>query len=158
MTAASLEPTSSKDNSQSVSPRKESSLSEAAKNSKYTDKNVQELTKAFEDGATITEACHIAQIARSTYYNWVEQYPEFMDKMSEAQEYPDAVAKMVVVRAMKKSDVETSKWWLERRIKKEFSAKSELEHSGTISYKPIMNGSADVIPKNKSLRETANSN
>lgn len=153
-----LTPTTSKASSQSVLPRKENSLSEAVKQSKYTDKNVQELVKAFEDGATITEACHIAQIARSTYYNWVEWYPEFMDKMSEAQEYPDAVAKMVVVRSMKKNDVETSKWWLERRIKKEFSAKSELEHSGTIAYKPIMNGSADVISKNKGIRETTDSN
>lgn len=117
----------SKDNSQSVSPRKESNLSEPAPQSKYTDEAVGTLIKAFEDGATITEACRTAQIHRDTYYEWLKVYPEFSDKMSHAQEYPDAVAKMEVVRAIKRGDVDTSKWWLENHVRDEFYKKKNTD-------------------------------
>ncbi len=128
MTVQSTEPTLSKANSPSVSQETKNKSLEIAEQSKYSDEIVEVLTKAFEDGATITEACHIAQIDRKTYYNWRDSIPDFFHKMDQAQEYPDAVAKMVTVKAMKKGDVDTAKWWLERRLKSEFSLRQE--HTG----------------------------
>lgn len=142
MTDQSLELTSSKDNSQSVSPRKESSLSEIGRPSKYTDEIIKSLVKSFEDGSTITEACNIAGISRQSYYDWMELHNDFSDKILIAQEYPDYVAKSLVVSAMKKGDVETGKWWLERRIKSEFSTRNELtgKDGSQLLPQPILGG------------------
>lgn len=149
MTDQSLEPISSKDNSQSVSPRKESSLSEAVKQSKYTDENVGVLEKAFEDGASITEACRIAQIHRDTYYEWLKVYPEFSDKMKNAQDYPDVVAKMVVVRAMKNNDVDTAKWWNEHHVRDEFykKQKNDTNLGGEVNLKGMLQIQIDAETK-----------
>lgn len=93
--------------------------------SKKDEETVKKLEEAFKDGANITEACRVAQITRETYYTWLEEDNEFSDKMSNAQEYPDVIAKMNLVSALKAKDIETSKWWAERRMKNEFSTKTE---------------------------------
>lgn len=100
---------------------------------------VDSLVKAFEDGANISEACRVAKIDRQTYYNWLEDSKEFSTLMGDAQEYPDIVAKMNLVRAIKvKRDLETSKWWVERKMKKEFSLRSELTGKDGESLAPIL--------------------
>jgi len=93
---------------------------------KDTDEVVDNLVRAFEDGANISEACRIAKIDRQTYYNWLEDSEEFSTLMTDSQNYPDVVAKMVLVRAIKKSDIDVSKWWAERRMKNEFSTRNEM--------------------------------
>ena len=112
--------------------------------SKYTDEIIKSLVKSFEDGSTITEACNVAGISRQSYYDWMELHDDFSDKILIAQEYPDYVAKSLVVSAMKKGDVDTGKWWLERKLRNEFATKSEQQHSGQIEYKPIMGATANV--------------
>lgn len=124
---------------------------------KMTDEVVGKLESAFKDGATITEACRIAQIDRTIYYDWLKADKTFSNKMTSAQEYPDAIAKMLIVDAIKNKDVDTAKWWAERRMRNEFSTKSEQQHSGEIKYTPIMGGSANVS-KDESLRQTPNTN
>lgn len=99
--------------------------------SKKTPDVVQKLERAFEDGSTITEACHTAGIERQTYYNWLDDDDEFFDRMDRAQEYPDAIAKMNIVRSIKREakeeiEPENSKWWVERKLKREFSKRQEL--------------------------------
>lgn len=127
MTDQSPQFTTSKDNLQSVSIETNKQSQENGRPTKYTDETVNQLIKSFEDGATITEACRTAQISRETYYEWCESQDGFSDKMSHAQEYPDAVAKMEVVRAIKGGDVDTSKWWLENHVRDEFYKKKNTD-------------------------------
>lgn len=101
---------------------------------KMTDECVGKLEEAFKDGANITEACKVAQIDRSIYYDWLEKDAEFSDKMANAQEYPDVIAKMVIVKAIRSDDVDTAKWWAERRLKG-FNTKTET----SISFEDIIN-------------------
>lgn len=93
---------------------------------KMTDEVVNKLENAFKDGANVTEACRIAEISTRSYYEWLNTNEDFSHKMTNAQEYPDVIAKMVLVKAIKSDDVDTAKWWAERRMKNEFSTKQEL--------------------------------
>lgn len=93
---------------------------------KYTSEVVEILEDAFRDGASITEACDLAKIDRKTYYNWIEAQEGFSTKMQEAQDWVDEVARAVVAQKItKRKDVETAKWWLERRVKDKYSTRTE---------------------------------
>lgn len=65
--------------------------------------------------------------------------------MSKAQEYPKVLAKRVLIKAMQNGDEKMAFEVIKRLEKNRYSEKFENEHSGQIEYKPIMNGSADVI-------------
>ena len=93
---------------------------------KYTKEVVELLENAFRDGASITEACDRAKIDRQTYYNWLDGQDGFSTKMQEAQEWVSEIARAVVAqRITRKKDLETAKWWLERKKKGEFSTRTE---------------------------------
>jgi len=139
--------TTSKDNSQSVSTETKSQSQPVGRPTVITDEVVAKLVQCFEDGSTITEACRTAQINKATYFRRIEADQEFSDKMAHAQEYPDAVAKMVVVRAIKKGDTETGKWWLENHVRDEFYKKKNTDLT---SQGKILKGLVQV--------ETANEN
>lgn len=103
----------------------------AGRKTKITEDVVSFLEKAFQEGATVTEACYTAKISRDAFYNRMESDKVFHDKIKRAQEYPDNLAKLVIVRAIQKGDRDTAKWWAERKMKKEFSLKSEVESVNT---------------------------
>lgn len=91
---------------------------------KYTPNVVNKLVAAFNNAFNITEACEYSGISRETYYNWLENQEGFSDKMSEAQSAPNRKAKEVVITAMNEGDVNTAKWYLDRRDP-DFKAKFE---------------------------------
>jgi hypothetical protein len=85
-------------------------------NSKYSQDIVQKLESIKKIGGTIEEACGYAEISRRTYHYWLEQHPDFAQKMESADHYADIAAKHVVVDdIVKNKDVQTAKWWLEKR-------------------------------------------
>lgn len=85
-------------------------------NSKMSEKVVQDLESIKKIGGTVEEACAYAKIARRTYHYWIEKYPDFAQRMDAAERYADIAAKNVVVDdIVKKKDVSSAKWWLEKR-------------------------------------------
>ena len=77
---------------------------------------VAKLENIFKVGANVEEACSYAGINKSTYYRHIESDGDFATKMESAQHYPDIVAKNVVVdKIVKEKDLDTAKWWLEKR-------------------------------------------
>lgn len=104
---------------------------------KYTPEVVELLEDAFRDGASITEACTQAGIDRQTYYNWLKEIEDFSAKMQDAQDWVNEIARAVVAqRITKRKDVETAKWWLERRVKQKFSTRNELSGPDGKDIKP----------------------
>lgn len=94
---------------------------------KYDETIVEKLEDAFRDGASISEACELAGIDRGTYYNWMESIDDFSTKMEDAKDWVNEIARAVVAQKItKRKDVETAKWWLERRVKEKFSTRNEL--------------------------------
>lgn len=93
---------------------------------KYTPAVVNKLVAAFNNAFNITEACEYSGISRETYYNWLETQDGFSDKMTEAQSAPNRKAKEVIITAINSKDVNTARWFLDRRDP-DFKAKFEGE-------------------------------
>lgn len=91
-----------------------------------TEALVNKMEYGFMKGLNITECCHYADISRQTFYNYVENNPDFMDRIEELRSNPSTTAKLNVVEAIEKGDTDLSKWWLERKNKDEFSLKQEV--------------------------------
>jgi hypothetical protein len=91
-----------------------------------TKSTVQKLEQALRDGFSIEMACYVSGVSRSTYYNHLASDPVFLDKMTLAQAYPTERAKQVVVQAIDKGDFKAAQWWLERKLRAEFSANPPL--------------------------------
>jgi len=77
---------------------------------------VNKIESIFKIGGTVEQALSYAGISKETYYNWTEKHPNFLTRMESARTYADIVAKNIVVDSMiKDKDVNTAKWWLEKR-------------------------------------------
>lgn len=74
------------------------------------------LESIFKIGGTNAEATSYAGISERTYYSMCERNEEFLQKMEAAKHYADIVAKNVVVDSiLKEKDLQSAKWWLEKR-------------------------------------------
>lgn len=112
-----------------------------------TDELVNKLESIFKIGGTVEEACSYALISGPTYYKLTKQDQTFLRKMQAAQHYADVAAKNVVVKSITKDkDVETAKWWLEKR---EFKQNQQLNIHGekiavVITEGEIIHGEEDT--------------
>jgi len=78
--------------------------------------SVRKVEDILKVGGTIDEACSYAGIGVRTYHDHMEQNEEFRIKMVAARHYSDVVAKNVVVDSIVKDrDLQSAKWWLEKR-------------------------------------------
>lgn len=107
---------------------------------------VQKLEQALMSGFTVETACNLSGIARATYYDHVASDDEFSDKMDRAKAWPTEKARKTVVAAIEAGDLQTSKWWLERKARSEFSASSR-----DTPFEPA----AEIDDGHKALREIA---
>jgi len=83
---------------------------------KYSEVIVDKLEEVFKLGGTIEQACAYAGIDKGSYYKWIELYKDFSTRIERAKHFTDIVAKRNInVAINEKKDLETSKWWLEKR-------------------------------------------
>lgn len=101
-----------------------------------TDEVVRNLEEIFKIGGTVSEACSYAGIGNRTYYDHMRDDKEFRRKMRAAKKFSLIAAKNVILNAIiKDKDVNTSRWWVE---KKEFNKQElKLKHSGSIDNPAI---------------------
>jgi len=89
---------------------------------KMTEDAVKKLESVFKLAVSDTTACRYADISRITYYDWLKKDEEFSNRMSKAKEYARLAAGNVVMDAIvKDKDVNTAKWWLEKKCPEEFA-------------------------------------
>ena len=98
---------------------------------------INKLEEAFSKGLNITHACIFANISRETFYNYCQRTTGFLDKCNSLQQQPSIKAKILINEAIDGGDVNTAKWYVERKCKDEFSLKTETEHSGEIKSKVV---------------------
>lgn len=91
------------------------------------EKELQKLKEAFLMGCTNREACLYADVAESTFYDFLKEYPEYSEKIDIWKNYEKIKARMVVHNALNKGDRDMAKWYLERKAKDEFSTKQEVD-------------------------------
>jgi hypothetical protein len=92
---------------------------------KMTPETVKKLEEAFAIGASDGEACFYADISKETLYTYQDKTPGFLDRKNALKERPVLLARQTVAKSME-TDVNTAKWYLERKLKKEFASRNEL--------------------------------
>lgn len=91
-----------------------------------TPKILDKLEEAFKLGCTNREACFYADVAESTFYDFLKEYPEYSEKINAWKEYEKIQARGVIHKALQSGDRDIAKWYLERKAKDEFSTKQEI--------------------------------
>lgn len=91
----------------------------------YSEALVSQLEECLKNGFTVSAACRLVGIHRDTYYDWHTRFEGFSDRMQYAKDFALEAARQVVVKSIIEGDVQTSKWYLERKAKDEFSTRSE---------------------------------
>lgn len=85
------------------------------------------LENAFSLGHSDEEACLIAEIDPRTLYRYCQKNKSFASKKELLKNSPKIVARRNVVKKLNDGDLETSKWYLERKAKDEFSNRQEVK-------------------------------
>lgn len=75
----------------------------AGRKPKYNDKIVERICALIEtDTYTVAEICRVAGIHRATYFEWINEKPEFADAIKKAQEARTEVMAVAAERSLKK--------------------------------------------------------
>lgn len=93
-----------------------------------TEETVNKLEEGFAMGFTDEEACLYANISKQTLYDYCKKNEGYTDRKEELKNHPRILAKANIYNALKENKkVEDSKWYLERRSKKEFG--NSIDHT-----------------------------
>ena len=82
---------------------------------------LQKLEYGFMKGLTDRQCCDFADIAQQTLYNYCKEHPAFLERKERLKNNPTVKAKINVVEEIENGNIDLSKWYLERKEKKEFS-------------------------------------
>ena len=103
---------------------------------------LQKLEGAFANGAIDIQACFIANICEQTLYNYQNEHPEFLGRKNALKDMIAYQAKANIKQSLLADDeklkIETSKWYLERKNKKEFGNNVDLTTDGKELPSPII--------------------
>lgn len=81
-----------------------------------TTETITKLESIFKIGGNDEEAISYAGIGVQTYYDHLKADENFRSKMMAAKNYSNIAAKNIVVDAIiKDKDLNTAKWWLEKK-------------------------------------------
>lgn len=94
-----------------------------------TDETIRKLEEAFALGCTDGEACYYADIAKSTLYLYQSENPKFLERKEALKERPILLARQELIKGLKGSP-ELALKYLERKLKAEFSLRTELTGEG----------------------------
>ncbi len=98
-------------------------VKKAGRPTKITADIVKRLEDIFKLGVLDKVAINYVGIGERTYYDKLESDEVFRSQMQLAKNYARLAAGSVVMDAIvKRKDVETSKWWLEKKHSDEFSS------------------------------------
>ena len=95
-----------------------------------TPEAIDKLKTAFMMGCSNEEAVLFAGINRTSLYNYEKENPQFVDEKEILRQRPKLKARMNVIKSIENESVDDSKWYLERKLKGEFSTRSELTGAG----------------------------
>lgn len=91
---------------------------------KFTPETVKKLEEAFLMGCSDLEACLVADISKTSLYNYQNANPEFVERKEKLKETPILNARQCVINEVK-SNPDMALKYLERKRKKEFSLRQE---------------------------------
>ena len=98
----------------------------AGRKTVMTPEVVTKLEVAFSRDCSDTEACIFAGISRMTLHRYQEDNPEFCDRKALLKDTLVLKARTNIAERIEKGDLETSKWYIERKKRGEFSTRQEV--------------------------------
>jgi hypothetical protein len=105
-----------------------------------TDETVKKLEEGFTMEFTDLEACLYANISKQSLYDYCKINPEYTDRKETLKNHPKILAKSNIYRSLKKGErTDDSKWYLERKAKKEFGNNVDVTTGGE-KVVPILGG------------------
>lgn len=96
-------------------------------NKKNFDQIISDLKHGFTLDFTDLEACRYAGISHDTYYRWYKESDEFAVNMEIAKDFMSKAAKTNIGDKVASGDTDLAKWWLERRRKQDYAARTETD-------------------------------
>lgn len=119
--------------------KREEDLEKRGRKTIITPEIIIKLEQAFMYGFTDLQACLFAEISKTTFYNFQNKHPEFVDRKELLRENLALRAKVVLAKKIQNEDEETAKWYLERKCKKEFSTRQEITGEDGEPLAPVIN-------------------
>jgi hypothetical protein len=116
---------------------------------------VAKLIEAFKLDCTVEEACSYAKINKTTYYRHLEKNPEFSNEIEAARQYLKLLARQTVAKGINAGDESTAKWYLERKLKSEFAARTETTGA---EGQPLNQEQTTALERIAKAMENANKN
>lgn len=105
---------------------------------------ITKLEYAFSIGCSDKEACLFAGVAPATLYNYQLKHPEFVERKDLLKKALCLEARQVVADKIKKNrDIDTAKWYCERKMKDEFSNRAEITGA---AGEPLAAPTINILP------------
>lgn len=96
---------------------------------KDVDKVMSDLEDCFKNDFTVQEACNYAEIAKDTFYRWIQESDEFAQKVDKWKDWIFMASKRNLAQdVVNNKSTKSAKWILERRVKKLYAPRTE--HTG----------------------------
>lgn len=73
-----------------------------------------------------------AHIVESDIKQWIKDNPDIADLKEHLQAELISTAKLTIASQLKKGDIKTTKWYLERKAANEFSSKAAVQFEGAV--------------------------
>jgi hypothetical protein len=127
-------------------------MAEVGRPTVMTESVINKLEEVFAIGGTDKEACFYADISHQTLYDYQEKHPEFVERKEALKQRPVLKARQTVVKAL--DNPEDARWFLSRKMKKEFSERQEL--TGADGGKLTIEISKEIADKNELTQGTEN--
>ena len=93
---------------------------------KMTPETINKLEYAFSLGCSDLEACFYAEISPSTLYEYQKVNVGFSDRKAMLREKMMFKARKVIDDFLENGDINTARWYAERKRKDEFATRSEF--------------------------------
>lgn len=106
---------------------------------------VTKLVSILQRGLSITKACSYARIDRTSFYRKYNNDIAFRNKIDDARNFATIVAAEIVVDdIVKHKNVQTAKWYLERKDPEEFSQKAQVVVDKTEKHEYVFMTDSEV--------------
>lgn len=112
---------------------------------------INNIIALMQRGCSRREACIHVKVPPTTVQNWIQKSKKIAEEFESAEIYLDVVAEKVMAEdIIDKKNVETAKWYLERKKKNKYSTRSE--HTGE-EGSPLFKGAQIVINRAEKPKE-----
>ncbi len=118
-------------------PAEEKPKNPRGRPTKFTPELEERILNALRLGLFRDQACSINNINRDSFYEWMNRYPEFSDKVEKAES--DCEAKHLAnITRHSETDPKQSQWVLSKRFYKRWGEKMDITSKDEAIQSPII--------------------